>query len=205
METITIQGKSRGEMGKKSTKAVRRSGNIPCVIYGGKENIHFTAPELSFRDLIYTPDFKVANISVDGNEYRCILKTLQAHPVTDRIQHIDFIELVDGQQVIAEVPVRFTGVSPGVKNGGKLMQKIRRVKIKTTPDKLVDELLADISEMILGSSIRVRDIQHGEDIEILNEGATPIASVEVPRALRSAEAAAGEAGAEEEATEGAEE
>ncbi|MEM1323329.1 MAG: 50S ribosomal protein L25/general stress protein Ctc [Bacteroidota bacterium] len=189
MESIAINGTARAAIGKKATKAIRKAGLVPCVIYGGENNVHFTAPVNEFRHLVYTPDFKLAEITVDGNSYKCILKDLQFHPVTDDLMHLDFLLLVDGHSINLELPVRFRGTAPGTKEGGKLMQKLRRVKIKTTPEHLVDELLVDISSLELGQSIRVRDIEHNEGIEIVSAGGTPVGSVEVPRALRSATAA----------------
>ncbi len=197
METVAVTGNLRTKIGKKETKAVRAAKEVPCVIYGGNEVVHFSAKVKEFKKLIYTPDFKVAEINVDSKKYKCFIKSTQFHPVTDDLLHIDFMELLDDRKMIVEIPVRFKGTSPGVKEGGALNQKVRRVKIKTTADKLVDELFVDISELKLGFSVRVRDIELPEGIEIMNASGIPVASVEVPRALRSAAAAAeGEEGAE---------
>ncbi len=190
MEVISINANKRADVGKKSTKAARKEGLVPGVIYGGKEVVHFTAKPFDFRDLVYTADFKLAEINVEGTPVKCILKDIQFHPVTEDIVHMDFVELVDGQNVIVEIPVRFKGVAPGVKVGGKLIQLVRRVKVKTTPDKLVNALYADISTLELGQSARVRDIEAGEDLEIMNNGSIPVCAIEIPRALRSATAAA---------------
>lgn len=190
MEIVAINGQIRAEVGKKATKAVRKKdGGIPCVLYGGEDLIHFSIPEPEVKALIYTSDFKVADINIEGKTYRCILKDVQYHPVTEAILHIDFLRLVKGNPVKIEVPVRFKGTSPGVKSGGKLLPKLRRVKVKTTPENLVSELLVDISKLELGQSIRVRDIEPGEGIEIILSPGIPVATVEVPRALRSATAA----------------
>ena len=205
MESIAIKGNVRTDFGKQSSKAARRTNQIPCVIYGGEKVIHFTAPTLAFKKLIYTADFKMVEIEVDGKTYKCILKDAQFHPVTDNLLHIDFLQLVDGQPIKVEIPVRFKGVAPGVKTGGKLYQKLRAVKIKTTPEHLVDEVLVDISELNLGQSIRVRDIEIGEGMEIMSSLGIPVASVEVPRALRSADAAAEASEEGEEGGEGTEE
>ena len=196
MKSITIQGTKRGVVGKKDTKKTRREGNIPCVIYGGKENVHFSAPKLAFRDLVYTSDFYLAEIKLDGNEHKCIMKSVDFHPLTDEILHIDFYELTPGRKFKVNLPVRFKGSAPGVKTGGTLMQKLRKVEVKTTPEALVDQVFVDVSELELGQSIRVRDIEIGEEMEMMNAGGIPVASVEIPRALRSAEAEEGEEGAE---------
>ncbi len=187
MNTVALTGTLRTETGKKSTKAVRKGGGVPCVIYGGKENIHFSAPQLAFRPLIYTPDFNIAEITIDGTVYKCILKGSTFNPVTDDIQHLDFLQVEQERKFIVELPVKFTGVSPGVKGGGSLIKKLRRVKVKTSLDALVDVLTASIAELELGSSIRVKDIELPEGMEIMNPLAIPIASVEIPRALKSAQ------------------
>jgi large subunit ribosomal protein L25 len=188
MQTVVIEGSSRSALGKKASAEARRSGLVPCVIYGGSSNVQFTAPLLAFRSLVYTPDFKIAQIDVDGRSYRAIVKEIQYHPLTDTITHIDFMELVDGRTIRAAVPVRVMGSSIGVKKGGKLSQSVRKVKIKTTPEKLVDSLEVDITELDLGKSVRVRDIVVPEGVEVLNAQSLPLASIEIPRALRSQQA-----------------
>ena len=198
MQTVQVNGTKREEVGKKATKAVRREGLVPCVLYGkGKENVHFTIKPRDVRDLVYTPEFRLAEINVDGKSHRCILKAVDFHPVKDTLRHIDFLELEDGHRVQVEVPIRFEGVSPGVRNGGKFIQSVRKIKLLTTPEKLVDAVIADISEMILGDSIRVRDIQVMDGVEVLTTPAQPIASVVVPRSLREADLDEEEEGAGE--------
>lgn len=200
MESVAISGAPRQEVGKKASKALRKEKVVPCVIYGGENVIHFSAHANQFRSLIYTPDFKLAKIDVDGTTYDCIIKETQFHPVTDEISHIDFVQLIPGKKVKVQIPVKFNGSAPGVKEGGKLIQKLRRVKIKTTPEQLVEALYADVSELNLGSSIRVRDIETTDEMEVMSAMSIPIASIEIPRALRSAqseeEGEEGEEGAE---------
>ncbi len=190
MQVITIKGESRNELGKKGANSTRKQGLIPCVMYGLNEVIHFSTTPNEVRHLVYSPDFKIAQVEVDGKNFKCILKDKQFNPVTDSIMHLDFLMLVEGRPVKVEVPVRFKGTSPGVKSGGKLLQKVRKVKIKATPEQLVDELMVDISHLELGQSIRIRDVKAGEGVEVLNSPGTPIATVEIPRALRSAQQAA---------------
>ena len=163
-------------------------------MYGGEQNVHFTLTQNDVKPLIYTADFKVAEVTIDGKVHKCFLKGYDMHPVTDVVTHIDFIELVDGSSVKVDVPVRFKGESPGVKLGGKLMQSLRRVTVKVTPENLVDELFVDISTLELGQAVRVRDIESPENVQVMNAPAIPVAIVEVPRALRSAAAAAEKAG-----------
>jgi len=197
MESIAIKGNIRTDLGKRATKLARQTNVVPCVIYGGENVVHFSAPVLDFKHLIYTADFKMVEIEVDGKTYKCILRDAQFHPVTDNLLHLDFLELVDGQAIKVEIPIRFEGIAPGVKTGGKLYQKLRAVKIKTTPEHLVNELLVDVSELNLGQSIRVKDIEIGEGMEMMSTPGIPVASVEVPRALRSLEAEEEEAAAAE--------
>ena len=190
MNTISVKGTGRADLGKKANKAIRREGGIPAVMYGGEETVHFVVTFNDVKGLIYTPDFNVAEVEIDGKMHRCILKEVQFHPVTEGIIHMDFIELIDGKPVNVELPIRFKGSSPGVKLGGKLQQNLRRVKVKVVPEHLVDELFVDVSELELGHSVRVRDIELNDNIELMVSPSIPVASVETPRALRSAEAAA---------------
>jgi len=190
MNTIAINGNKRNEVGKKATKAVRSSNSIPCVLYSSaKENIHFHTTEAEVKNLVFTPEFKVAELNIDGVQVNAILKDIQFHPVKDNIIHIDFLQLVEKHPVIVEIPLKTKGSSPGVKIGGKLMQSIRKVKVKTVPEKLVNELFIDISSMELGQSLRIKDIIIPEGIEVMQNGSIPVVSIEVPRALKSAAAA----------------
>lgn len=190
MQVVNIKGELRTALGKKGAKATRNQGLIPCVLYGGDEVVHFSTTYNEVRHLIYTPDFKVAEVEVDGKPFRCIVKDKQFHPVNEQILHLDFLRLAEGHPVKLEVPVRFKGVSPGVKSGGKLIQKVRSLKIKALPENIIDEVIVDISTLELGQSIRIRDIKLGDSVEVLNAPGIPVATIEVPRALRSAQQAA---------------
>ncbi|TXF85659.1 50S ribosomal protein L25 [Neolewinella aurantiaca] len=186
MQSVKVSGEVRENLGKKSSKVTRREGLVPAVLYGAGDPIHFTIKALDVRPLVYTPEFKLAELSVGGQTIKAIVKDYQFHPVTDALRHIDFLALQDGHPIKVQVPVVFEGTSPGVRSGGKLQVAVRRIKIKTTPENLVDKLVLDISELQLGSAIRVRDIKPNEGVEIMNPAGQPVASVEVPRALRSA-------------------
>ena len=186
MEIISIKAETRATVGSKSSKTLRREGKIPCVMYGGEEIAYFSVEPSQVKHLIYTPDFKLASIEVDGVEHRCILKDLQVHPVTDQIVHIDFLKLIEGKPIKVEIPIGFTGVSPGVKGGGRLVQNIRAVMVKTYPSELVDKLYVSIEGLLLGQSVRIKDVETIGNMQILNPMATPIAGVQVPRALKSA-------------------
>lgn len=189
MKSLAIEGTARELGGKKLAKKVRREGLVPCVMYGGKEPLHFSATTASLRPLIYTADFHTVNISLGGQNYNAILKSLQTHPVTDAVMHVDFQELIEDRPVFAEIPIRLVGLASGVKAGGKLITKLRKLKIKAFPKNLVSEVKVDVTKLEVGKSVRVQDVQI-EGVQFMNAGPIPIASVEITRALRSAAAAA---------------
>ena len=195
MEIVKVEAQVRTEFGKKHTKLVRKEGLVPAIIYGGGTTAAISVTPKAVKALVYTPDFKLAEISVGGETYTCILKDIVFHPLSDEITHIDFLRTIEGTPIKVEIPVAYKGKSPGVKEGGKLIVQMRKVKVKTTPDKLTDKLYVDIGELELGNSVRVRDIELPEGMELLTTGATPVAIVEVPRALKSADAAADAEGA----------
>lgn len=188
MESIAITAKSRSEFGKKANKALRKEGLVPCVMYGGSVVKHFSVTPKSVKNAIYTAEFKISKVDVDGTSHDCIIKDIQFHPVTDEILHIDFIELIDGKSVNAEIPLHPVGIAAGVIVGGKLMQLMRRVKVKSTPNSLVDALEVDVTSLELGQSVRVKDITVPEGVTVMNDGSIPVMMVEIPRALRSADA-----------------
>ncbi|NRB65179.1 MAG: 50S ribosomal protein L25 [Saprospiraceae bacterium] len=190
MEIVAVNGIERAQTGKASSRQSRREGQIPAVLYGGKEVTHFSVAPNDIKTLIFTPDFKLAEITINGTTSKAILKDYQMHPVTDAVTHIDFLRLIEGVNVKVDIPVRFKGSSPGVKVGGKLQQNVRRVTIKTTPENLVSELMVDVSSLQLGESIRVKDIEPKEGVEIMTSPSIPVGTVIVPRALRSAASAA---------------
>lgn len=186
MEIVAIQGHQKEKSGKEQARRIRRAGQIPAVMYksGGGDALHFTLDTAVARALVYTPKFKLADVSFNDAVYKCIVKDIQFHPVTDEVIHLDFLQLVPGVKFKATVPLRFVGTAPGVKEGGKFIPRMRSVNILTTPEKVVDEVSADISKMELGTTIRVRDISISEGVEITNTAAVPVASIEIPRALR---------------------
>lgn len=202
MKTTEIVGFKREDLGTSSSKKLRADGNVPCVVYGSGEPIHFHTPMYLFRDLIYTPEAKIVNLNVEGQEMQCILKEAQFHPVSEMILHADFFLISEDKAVVIEVPVKVTGTSPGVANGGKLFMKVNKLKVKAVPSKLPDFVEVSIEGLELGKSVRVRDT-NPEGYEILNNEQVTIASVIIPRALKTADDLdEGEEGAEgEEATE----
>lgn len=206
MEIVSISTATRSDVGRKGTKAIRKSGAIPAVLYGGGEVKHFSTSIKDVKTLIYTPAFKLAELDIDGAKHKAIVKDIQFHPVTDAVMHMDFLKLIDGVSVKVDLPIKYEGTSPGVKEGGKLMTALRTVRVKTIPEKLVDKLIADISETKLGEAIRVRDLIVDDGIEVMTDPNIPVASVNVPRVLKGMdiEDEEGEATEGEETAEGAE-
>ncbi|MGK0324731.1 MAG: large subunit ribosomal protein L25 [Polaribacter sp.] len=158
MKSITIKGSKRESVGKVATKALRNAGMVPCVIYGGKSPIHFSAEEKAFRNLVYTPNVYTASINVDGQKIAAILQDIQFHPVTDRIIHVDFYQLFDEKEVTMKIPVKLTGTSPGVLNGGSLRFTNRKLKVKALPANLPDSVTADISGLKIGSKLVISSL-----------------------------------------------
>lgn len=189
MKTITIEGQLRTEFGKKATRQVRSQGRVPAVIYGGAKEISFSVPAADLRPLVYTPNFQIAEIKVDGNVYRCILKDLQFDKVSDALIHIDFLELVEDKKVIADIPVKFTGTAKGVREGGKFISKMKSLKVKVLPKHLKEVIEVPIDNLEVNSNIRVEDVV-APDMELLNPRRIPVASVGMTRQLKQDEAAA---------------
>ena len=194
MKTITIEGQLRTELGKGATRQLRSQGQVPGVIYGGAKEINFSAPASAFKTLVYTPDFQFAEVKLNGDSYRCIMKDLQFDKINDHLIHIDLMELVEDKKVIATIPLKFTGAPVGVKEGGKLHIKMKALKVKTLPKYLRENIDVNIDNLELNGNIRVEDIQV-EHYEILNSPRIPIASVRLTRELKQEEAAAPVAGA----------
>ncbi|HCL05963.1 MAG TPA: 50S ribosomal protein L25 [Chitinophagaceae bacterium] len=189
MKTITIEGQLRTEHGKKAARQIRSQENVPGVIYGGAQEINFFAPAKAFKSLVYTSEFQLAEVKVDGKTYKCILKDLQFDKVDDSLIHVDLLELVDNKKVIATLPIKFTGTSVGVKEGGKLVTKMKALKVKTLPKDLKENITVDITNLELNGNIRVEDVK-ADNMEILNSPRIPIASVVMTRQLKQEEATA---------------
>jgi large subunit ribosomal protein L25 len=187
MKTITIEGQLRTESGKKATRQLRSQQLVPGVIYGGANEINFSAPATSFKDIVYTANFMIAEVKVEGKSYRCILKDLQFDKVSDKLIHVDFLELVEDKKVIATLPLNFVGTPAGVKAGGKLVTKMKSFKVKTYPKDLRETIDVDINGLELNGNIRVEDVKL-ENMEVLNSPRIPIASVTMTRQLKQDEA-----------------
>lgn len=183
MKNVEIIGYKRANLGKKESKDLRLEGNVPCVLYGGKEQVHFHSPMILFRDLVYTGDAHMVDLNIEGDKYSCILQDIQFHPVSEVILHADFLQMFDDKEVKMDIPVKFEGTAPGVIAGGKLISKLRKISVKALPANMPDFIPVDISKLALGKSVKVSEIKP-ENYEILNNPANTIATVEVPRALR---------------------
>ena len=194
MKSITIEGQLRTESGKKATRLLRSQKLVPGVIYGGKTEINFSAPATALKSIVYTSEFMLANVIIEGNTYKCILKDLQFDKVSDLLIHVDFLELVEDKKVIATLPLKYVGTPEGVKAGGKLVTKMKSIKIKTYPKYLKEFIEVDISNLPLNENIRVENIP-AANMEVLNSPRIPIASVTMTRQLKQEEAAAPKAGA----------
>ena len=192
MKTIHIQGQLRTEFGKKATHQLRSQENVPGVIYGGTKEVNFYAPVKQFKSLVYTSEFQLVEITVGADKFSCILKDLQFNKVTDELIHIDFLELVESKKVKANLPLKFTGTSIGVKSGGKLVLKMKSIKVKTLPIHLKEFVEIDITSLDLNQNIRIEDIKE-PNYEILNSARIPIASVVLTRQLKQEESAASNA------------
>ncbi len=194
MKSVKIEGATRSDLGKKATRHLRSEGKVPAVIYGGAETVHFSAPVMSFRALVYTPEFQIAEISVNGKTYRAIMKDIQFDVVTDELNHLDFLELVEDRKVVATMPLKFVGQAQGVKDGGRLELKLKALNVRAYPKDLREAIEVNIENLQLLGNIRVEDVK-AENIEILNSPRIPIASVATTRALRQAETDAAAAAA----------
>ncbi|HZJ60796.1 MAG TPA: 50S ribosomal protein L25 [Chitinophagaceae bacterium] len=188
MKTITIEGQLRTELGKGATRQLRSQDKVPGVIYGGAKEINFSAPAMAFKSLVYTPDFQFAEIKLNGDTHRCILKDLQFDKVTDKLIHVDLLELVEDKKVIASIPLKFVGSPVGVKEGGKLHIKMKALKVKTYPKYLREHIDVNIDNLELNGNVRVEDVQV-ENYEIMNSPRIPVASVTLTRELKQEEAA----------------
>ncbi len=182
MKSIVIEGTLRENSGKKLSKDLRKNNEVPCNI-NGVENFVFSAPVKSFKSLVYSPDFHTATIKLGDKEVNCVIQELQFHPVTDELVHIDFLEIIPGKTLIVEIPLRLNGTPKGAKDGGKITQRIKKLRVKTTPDKLVDRIDINIENIDLGKSIRVGEMKL-EGMEILNASHIPVVSVLIPRAIK---------------------
>jgi large subunit ribosomal protein L25 len=200
MKTIEIKGTFRTELGKKSSKEIRKEGNVPCVIYGKEKNIHFYTHEINFKNLVYTPEAHLVSLNIEDKIYRAVLKDMQFHPVKDNILHADFIEILPDKPVVISIPIKVSGDSIGVIAGGKLSIKKRNLKVKGLADDLPETLPIDITNLKIHDGVKVGDLKY-DKIELLDQKKSLVLSIATSRVASKTEeeAAAPAAGAAVEA------
>lgn len=192
MKSIAISGSVRQNVGKRDAKELRYEGNIPAVLYGGSEQTHLSVSAADLKPVLYTSEVVFVELNIDGKKTRAIVQEAQFHPLTDLVTHIDFLELFDDKEVSMNIPVKLTGVSPGVKMGGKLVQKLRKLRVKALPNNLPQHIEVSLESLEVGKSYRVGKVQL-ENAKILNNSDDTIVSVIMSRALRQAEQEAAKA------------
>lgn len=180
MRSISIEGKSREELGTKSAKNLRREGMVPCVIYGAGQNIHFYTDIRSFKELLYTAEALLVVVNIDGTEYKCVVRDSQFHPVSSEVEHVDFFQITDGKPFEAIVPINLVGNSRGVRNGGKLKFTLRRVKVLGTEENMPGMIDLNIENLRIGQTLRISDLQT-EGYEILGDPARTVVAVRTSR------------------------
>ena len=182
MKTVSMSGSLRENVGKKDARKVRLEGKVPCVLYGGTEQLHFSVPEKDFKNVIFTPEVCFIDLTIDGKEFKASLKDVQYHPVTDNILHVDFLEIIEGKTIIMSIPLVVTGSSTGVLRGGKLIRKLRRIKVKGLPHLIPDNITIDITDLDIGDSVKVSSLK-SEGIEFLDSKNIELVAVKMTRAV----------------------
>lgn len=195
MKSVSLSGSLRENVGKKDAKKSRKEGKIPCVIYGGESQIHFTLPELAVDKIIFTPEVFILNITIDGKEYQTILQDIQYHPVTDKVLHVDFLEITKGKEVVVGIPVKFNGVAPGIIKGGKLQVKYRKLRVKGLIDNMPEFIELDISKLDIGNSIKVRDLSL-DNLQVVETSNAVVVQVKISRGITEEEEEENEEGEE---------
>lgn len=193
MKTFELKGKGRTDLGKKASKAVRTEDAVPCVLYGGENNFHFTSTNSDLRKLIYSPEVFLVALDIDGKIIKAVMKDIQFHPVTDKILHIDFLEVSENKPVVVEIPVKLSGLAEGVRAGGKMSLEMRKLKVKGLYNQIPENITLDVTSLGLGKSIQVGAVSV-DNLEILNAKNAVVAQVKLTRAARGAAAAAAAAG-----------
>jgi large subunit ribosomal protein L25 len=196
MRSVAIEGKTREELGSKNAKQLRREGMVPCVIYGGGENVHFYTDNRSFKELLYTPEALLVVISIDGKEIKSVVRDSQFHPVTEAIEHVDFFQLTEGEPVEVVAPINLVGNPRGVRNGGKMKFNLRRLTIRATEENLPGMIDLNVDELKIGDSLRVSDIP-AAGFEILGDPSRSVVAINTSRNVVS------EDGSEEDSEEAA--
>lgn len=182
MKTVSLSGSLRANVGKSDANALRAKGHVPCVIYGANEQIHFHADERAFKNVIYTPETSIVDIQLDGKSYKTVLQESQYHKVTDKLIHADFLQIVEGKPVTVQLPVRTVGQAEGVKDGGKLYVRLRKLKVRGLINKLPDSIELNIEKLTIGKSISAGDIKI-DGVTVLHPKNVSVVSVQITRAV----------------------
>ena len=159
MKSLAISAKTREKVGKSDSKALRNQGKVPCVLYGGEKQVSFYAHENDFRKLVYTSDVFLVELDIDGTKFSAIMQDIQFHPVTDKILHIDFLQVFDDKEITVSIPVKLTGLSIGVRNGGNLMHRRKSIITRALPANLPDAITIDISDLKIGMFVYIKDLR----------------------------------------------
>jgi len=183
MKSIEVQGELRSNVGKVSAKAARKKGKIPAVIYSNEGSIHIELPILTAQKLVRTQDVYLVQLTLGDKQYPCVIREVQYHPVYDYILHMDFLAVSNEKPIVIELPLKLVGNAKGVLAGGVLVQKMRKLKVRGIPNQLPEFISADVSELELGKSLKIKDIK-AEGFDIMNNKDIPVASVTIPRSLR---------------------
>jgi large subunit ribosomal protein L25 len=186
MKSVALFGNIRSDVGKVSTKALRAEGKVPCVLYGGTDHVHFFLYEPDFKLLVYTPNTYKVKLEIDGKVYRAILKDISFHPVNDSILHADFLEINDSKAVEIGIPVKLVGNSVGVRAGGKLVVKAKKLRVKALPSVLPDFIEINIDNLEIGKSIKVAEVVTPTGLTLLDSPNNPVVSVNTTRAAQEA-------------------
>jgi large subunit ribosomal protein L25 len=194
MKSIEIAGAKREGLAKKDTKSIRNSERVPCLLYGGSENIHFSVPVLDLRHLVYTPQVYIVKLNIDGNTYEAVMSEIQTHPISDQLLHIDFIEVNAEKPITIDIPVSITGASEGVKQGGKLVTKVRKLKVKALASDIPDSISVDVTPLNIGQDVRVGDLNF-KGVQFLDSPNNIIVGVRVTRNVVETPAEAAKAAA----------
>lgn len=180
MKSFEITATKRTDLTKQETKKIRTGGQVPCVLYGGKENVHFSAPVLSFKGLVYTPEVYKVNLNIDGQTHEAVMREVQFHPVTDKLLHIDFMAIHPDKEVTIDIPVKITGSADGVRQGGQLIVKVRTLQVSALPAKLPGHVEVDVTPLQIGQSVRIGDLKM-EGVTFLDSPNNIITGVRVTR------------------------
>ena len=186
MKTISLKAVARAEYGKKAAKAARREGLVPCVLYGGGENVSFVVSEKELKSLIYTPNSYIVEIEIDGKVEKAVMREVQFHPIREQVLHIDFYRVIEGKPVAIALPVRLTGNAEGVKIGGKLALSARKLVVSALIENLPDEIVVDVTPLKVGQTIFVGDL-NVENLVFVTPATTAVCAVRVTRASRAAQ------------------